>query len=428
VWLTDVQTGSGGFQILGASAGDQSGFSVSAAGDVNGDGLVDLIIGAQGAIRNSLNMTGQAYVVFGSTSLSQINLADIAQGNGGFAIKTNYYYAYLGYSVSSAGDFNGDGLADLIVSAPGERLVNGIIEPARAYLIYGRTATTAIDLSALTSDDGFVLYGATGGYNGGDGAGTAVSAAGDINGDGLADLLVRAPFYASTSNSVATGRAYVIFGRNTATDTGMVADQMGTTGDNSLSDGGTSQTLVGNSGNDTLSATAASVLFGGSGNDRFEIGQAMITALQSPFGSGGNVDKLARMDGGTGIDTLALTGSGLTLDLTQVANLAASNPEVINRIDSIEKIELTGSGDNTLKLTVFDLMDLSNANLFQTTGRQQLMVNGNAGDKVDLADGSGTTGWTQAANPVSIDSLSYVVWNHSTALATLYVQSDVLVV
>ena len=80
-----------------------------------------------------------------------------------------------------------------------------------------------------------------------------------------------------------------------------------------------------------------------------------------------------------GTDTLVLTGSGLTLDLTTRAD---------NRFAGIEKINLTGSGNNTLELSALDLLNLSN-----TTN--QLTVNGNAGDAVDLVgawvnEGAGT--------------------------------------
>jgi hypothetical protein len=70
---------------------------------------------------------------------------------------------------------------------------------------------------------------------------------------------------------------------------------------------------------------------------------------------------------------------------------------------------------------------MGSANLFQTTGRQQLMVKGNAGDSVDLADGTGTSGWTKSSTAVVLESTSYDVWNHQTSLASLYVQNSVAV-
>src|ERR671932_545109 len=79
--------GSNGFAINGIAAYDQSGFSVSSAGDVNGDGFDDLIIGARGADPNGINGAGQSYVVFGSNSgfAASLNLSAL-NGSNGFAI------------------------------------------------------------------------------------------------------------------------------------------------------------------------------------------------------------------------------------------------------------------------------------------------------------------------------------------------------
>ena len=83
VQLTAVAAGSGGFVINGQCQTDYSGRSVSSAGDVNGDGLADLIVGAP---LNGLN--GKAsYVVFGRTGMTDVNLSAVAAGTGGFAIE-----------------------------------------------------------------------------------------------------------------------------------------------------------------------------------------------------------------------------------------------------------------------------------------------------------------------------------------------------
>ncbi|MCM2506100.1 hypothetical protein NDN16_20850, partial [Aureimonas altamirensis] len=127
-----------------------------------------------------------------------------------------------------------------------------------------------------------------------------------------------------------------------------------------------------------------SVMDGQAGNDTFVVDGAAITLLQSAYAGSG---KLATLKGGLGVDTLKLSGTGLTLDLTQVSNVAAGNPSGGNRLSGIEKIDITGSGDNVLKLTAADIADMSGSNVFETTGRYQLMVDGNAGDKVQLTDG-----------------------------------------
>jgi hypothetical protein len=117
VELAEIAAGrGGGFALNGSNAYDRSGFSVSGAGDVDGDGLDDLIVGAFGADPNS---TGQSYVVFGKADGTAVELAEIAAGRGGgFALNGVAAYDLSGISVSGAGDVDGDGLDDLIVGAP----------------------------------------------------------------------------------------------------------------------------------------------------------------------------------------------------------------------------------------------------------------------------------------------------------------------
>jgi len=139
--------GTGGFRINGIKANDRSGSSVSGAGDVNGDGLADLIIGAYRADPNG-NESGQSYVVFGKTDSATVNLDNL--GDGGFFINGIDGFDRSGVSVSGAGDVNGDGIADLIIGAPDGN--DGGADAGEAYVIFGKD--TSVDGAFGASDNG----------------------------------------------------------------------------------------------------------------------------------------------------------------------------------------------------------------------------------------------------------------------------------
>jgi hypothetical protein len=207
IQLSAVAAGSGGFVLNGQAAGDFSGGSVACAGDLNGDGLDDLLIGAHASDPAAGSNAGRTYVVFGKTTTSPIQLSAIARGAGGFVINGQSADDASGTSVALAGDVNGDGLDDLLVGAPGGDPTAGA-NAGRSYVIFGKSTSTAIQLSAVAAGSGgFVIHG----QGADDASGIRVSGAGDVNGDGLADLLVGA----SSSDPAAgadAGRTYVVFG------------------------------------------------------------------------------------------------------------------------------------------------------------------------------------------------------------------------
>ena len=203
--LDAVALGTGGFKIQGEAANHLAGFSVAAAGDVDGDGYDDVIVGATRA------GGGAAYVVYGSAAApsAPVDLDAVAAGTGGFKIVAETTADSVGWSVAAAGDVNGDGQGDLIVG--GDKAPDGDgADTGAAYVIFGREGgfAGAVDLADIAlGEGGFKIEGeATG-----DRVGFAVTAAGDVNGDGFDDLAVGS--YTNGSGGTEAGAAYVIFGQ-----------------------------------------------------------------------------------------------------------------------------------------------------------------------------------------------------------------------
>ncbi|CAN5206834.1 hypothetical protein BH09SUM1_BH09SUM1_20560 [soil metagenome] len=197
----------------GVAAGDHAGASLSGAGDFNGDGFSDFVVGAPDATRSGRAEQGEAYIVLGSgarlTPGSVFNLGDTASGKGvlikGFSTAANR----LGSSVSGAGNINGDrnvsnnnGLDDIIIGSEGSSSNRG-----EAFIIYGaRSAPATISLSSLSSA-GTRLRILTGDD---DNYGSSATGVGDVDGDGYADLVVAGD--GSRDNVIPVG-PYLLYGK-----------------------------------------------------------------------------------------------------------------------------------------------------------------------------------------------------------------------
>lgn len=375
--------GEDGFRLDALQADDYAGRNIAGAGDINGDGFDDVIV-SNGLNPYAEELGSSSFVVFGKAAGwdPAIDLSTL-DGTDGFRLDPYNGREEKALWVAGAGDINGDGLDDLLLG-DWRADPNDLTDAGASYVVYGKTTgwDDSIDLTALDGTDGFRIDGELA-Y---DHSGYHVAAAGDVNGDGFADLAIDA----TSAGPGRDGAAYVVFGGDF---TGAVAH-------------------LGGSDNDTLVGSAADESFvGGLGDDVFISGGGL-DAFQG--GGGDDTVRVAgtsffKIDGGHGDDTIELTGAGLTLDLT-----TATPP----RISSIEIIDISGSGGNTLRLSSSDVLDLSDES-------NMLRVAGDAGDSVIRGAGWTTesTGGSNGDGTSTIDGQTYQ--HYRAGQAILLIDTDV---
>ncbi|MEH2279776.1 MAG: hypothetical protein V7K90_00310 [Nostoc sp.] len=372
--LSDLN-GTNGFIINGIPEFYGSELSLSNAGDINNDGIDDLIIGVRGASPNGKSEAGQSYVVFGGTNLGSggtLNLSDL-NGTNGFFINGIAADDYSGWSVSNAGDINNDGINDLIIGTPVAN-ANGKYQAGQSYVVFGATNVSSggtLNLSDLNGTNGFFINGIAAL----DYSGSSVSNAGDINNDGIDDLIIAAPG-ASPNGKYQAGQSYVVFGGTNIPNGNTSVNLTGTPGADNLFGSLSNNIIDGLTGDDTLT--------GNGGQDKFLIRRGDRNDTITDFGGvgkGSNPSAAVIAN----VDTLQFTGSGLTaqnLQLTQNGNnLEVTFENVANTKVTLQNFKLENL-DNVLasgerpaianilfdgQTKIADSFDVINANSTQTS-------------------------------------------------------------
>lgn len=209
---SNLLDGANGIVINGSADQEQLGVSATGVGDMNGDLIADFAIGFLGA-----NQQGGVYLIFGASTLPQSffssQIGDPAVGASVAGVKISGAVAgdKAGFSISGAGDFNGNALPELIVGAPGANSGAGA-----AYVVFGTSSGLGtnglISLQSLSPTRGIRILGEAAG----DEFGASVSGVGDLNGDGLDDIAFGAPGSFTDDGSVVVLFGHVDYAKSNA--------------------------------------------------------------------------------------------------------------------------------------------------------------------------------------------------------------------
>lgn len=195
----DVDLNNADAVFTGESADDQAGLAVSMAGDTDGDGTADILIGADQDDDGGSD-AGAAYLILGSSRPTDVALSSADAKLTGVADDDN-----AGTALSGAGDVNNDGYDDIIIGAPGVDLDKKTTSIGAAYIVFGPITSGSLSAADVTLT----------GEVDGDKAGSAVAGGDDIDGDGLSDVLIGA--YSDDTTASAAGAAYLLYGPTSGT-------------------------------------------------------------------------------------------------------------------------------------------------------------------------------------------------------------------
>ncbi|HEY7907112.1 MAG TPA: choice-of-anchor D domain-containing protein, partial [Wenzhouxiangella sp.] len=376
--------GTNGFRIEAEGNGNDIGYVVASAGNFNGDAFDDLLI------TTPSRGDGAAYVIFGSGDgfPATLSLADVASSGGedGFRIQAEEDSDGLGVAASFAGDFNGDGLDDIIIGAPMAYVDDARRAAGKAYVVFGtdQLISDPLDLSTLNGSNG-VRFDA---LVRSDELGASVAGGGDVNGDGIADVILSAPEAdADPDNDRYTneGRTYVVFGKDVETNGAFDSPF-----DLSTLDGSNGFTIEAESGTNDLGqyAVSGSGDFNGDGlsdvvTESGNAGDAYFGAAYVVFGAESPVSpdfQLENLASGDGTEALRIPGTAAE-DYSMATSLAfgdingdglddliigAYQADPDNRDDAGSVIVVFGQASNTS--ATFDLSDLDGDNGFRVLG------------------------------------------------------------
>lgn len=375
--------GSDGVMIGSTNSGDTNlGYTVSGAGDINGDGYDDLLMSTLGY--------SYVYVIFGGSHLDGVSSIDVRSlGTKGFTIVSEA----SGISVSGAGDVNSDGIDDLVIGAVYAD-PNGS-DSGKVYVVYGSETIgdATLQLSGLDGSNGFSMNGAAQDNK----VGHTVTKLGDVNGDGYDDI----GFTAENG-----GQTYIIYGGNYSGTATKEASQ--------------DATLIGDSDADILIAANGSAVLEGAGGADVLVGgydEDILRVNDSSFVKVKGGNNIIQSGLTTGVDVLNFNFDGETIDLTVMAP---------KKIEDIEVFDIEGSRPNILKLDWKSVMTFGSDST--------VVVKGSSFDFVTFDDGGWSMSRDQTYTFAGLTTYHKYTKNDATvyvdpripALAEIYITNDEL--